>query len=213
MGFLPLPPQHLSTPGTDGIRAAAGPTGFTYGSGPRRGAGDKVPGRPPSGTPRKNGRGRPPTTPRPSGRFPVNDPSAGSPTETLLRLLLPLGSPVRSASSDRRGPLDGGLDGPHLSTSPSHPSVVATGGVYKGQGLNQRGLVTRTYWEFLVDGGGRSPRSQSRAGWSGLPEPLERRVGHALARSVWRACGPGHLRASQTCYCSISRGSNFRLSL
>ncbi|KAI9631664.1 hypothetical protein KEM48_014635 [Puccinia striiformis f. sp. tritici PST-130] len=29
-------------------------------------------------------------------------------------------------------------------------SVVATGGVYKGQGRNQRELMTRAYWEFLV---------------------------------------------------------------
>ncbi len=39
-----------------------------------------------------------------SGRF-VNDPSAGSPTETLLRLLLPLNDQVRSSS--RRPRLDG----------------------------------------------------------------------------------------------------------
>ena len=31
-------------------------------------------------------------------------------------------------------------------------SVVATGGVYKGQGRNQRKLLTRAYWEFLVHG-------------------------------------------------------------
>ena len=31
-------------------------------------------------------------------------------------------------------------------------SVVATGGVYKGQGRNQRKLMTRAYWEFLVHG-------------------------------------------------------------
>ena len=31
-------------------------------------------------------------------------------------------------------------------------SVVATGGVYKGQGLNQHELMTRAYWEFLVHG-------------------------------------------------------------
>jgi hypothetical protein len=30
--------------------------------------------------------------------YQVNDPSAGSPTETLLRLLLPLNDPVRSTS-------------------------------------------------------------------------------------------------------------------
>ena len=31
-------------------------------------------------------------------------------------------------------------------------SVVATGGVYKGQGRNRRELMTRAYWEFLVQG-------------------------------------------------------------
>ena len=53
----------------------------------------------------------------------VNDPSAGSPTETLLRLLLPLGDMVYlSFSMSPKG-------------SPDHPvSVGATGGVYKGQG-------------------------------------------------------------------------------
>eukprot|EP00831_Metopus_contortus_P079743 TRINITY_DN7_c0_g1_i34.p1 TRINITY_DN7_c0_g1~~TRINITY_DN7_c0_g1_i34.p1 ORF type:complete len:236 (+),score=-19.23 TRINITY_DN7_c0_g1_i34:611-1318(+) len=35
--------------------------------------------------------------------------------------------------------------------SPNHPkSVGATGGVYKGQGLNQRKLMTYAYQEFLV---------------------------------------------------------------
>ena len=37
----------------------------------------------------------------------------------------------------------------HASTNPeislNHSSVVATGGVYKGQGRNQRELMTRTY--------------------------------------------------------------------
>ena len=65
----------------------------------------------------------------------VNDPSAGSPTETLLRLLLPLGDmvylsfPVKSPKG-----------------SPDHPvSVGATGGVYKGQGHNQCKMMTCTY--------------------------------------------------------------------
>ena len=31
-------------------------------------------------------------------------------------------------------------------------SRAATGGVYKGQGRNQRELMTHTYWEFLVEG-------------------------------------------------------------
>lgn len=65
----------------------------------------------------------------------VNDPSAGSPTETLLRLLLPLGDMVYLFF---RG---GGPKG-----SPDHPvSVGATGGVYKGQGHNQCKMMTCTY--------------------------------------------------------------------
>ena len=70
----------------------------------------------------------------------VNDPSAGSPTETLLRLLLPLSDMVylifRKRHEDARSPKD----------SPDHSkSVGATGGVYKGQGLNQRRLMTCAY--------------------------------------------------------------------
>jgi len=44
--------------------------------------------------------------------------------------------------------LKASLQKPHLTIQ----SVVATGGVYKGQGRNQRELMTRTYWEFLVQG-------------------------------------------------------------
>ena len=70
----------------------------------------------------------------------VNDPSAGSPTETLLRLLLPLSDKVyltfRDTDKTAHSPKD----------SPDHSkSVVATGGVYKGQGLNQRRLMTCAY--------------------------------------------------------------------
>ena len=69
-----------------------------------------------------------------------NDPSAGSPTETLLRLLLPLSDKVyltfRDTDKTAHSPKD----------SPDHSkSVVATGGVYKGQGLNQRRLMTCAY--------------------------------------------------------------------
>jgi hypothetical protein len=80
----------------------------------------------------------------PSNRFKVllsfvNDPSAGSPTETLLRLLLPLSDKVyltsRSFSrSDQSRMFTGSLE-----------SVGATGGVYKGQGRNQYKLMTCTY--------------------------------------------------------------------
>ena len=71
----------------------------------------------------------------------TNDPSAGSPTETLLRLLLPLSDLVQKAS-------------PMNFTRKIHivqiiyritQSVGATGGVYKGQGRNQHKLMTCAY--------------------------------------------------------------------
>ena len=70
----------------------------------------------------------------------VNDPSAGSPTETLLRLLLPLSDMVylifRTRHETPRSPKG----------SPDHSkSVGATGGVYKGQGLNRRKVMTCAY--------------------------------------------------------------------
>ena len=85
-----------------------------------------------------------------------NDPSAGSPTETLLRLLLPLNDHAWALS--RQAHLS---DHSEEQLSRQMPvqiprkivrSVVATGGVYKGQGRNRRELMTRAYWEFLVQG-------------------------------------------------------------
>ena len=70
----------------------------------------------------------------------VNDPSAGSPTETLLRLLLPL-SDVVYLTFQKQHETTSGPKG-----SPDHSkSVGATGGVYKGQGRNQRKLMTCAY--------------------------------------------------------------------
>ena len=70
----------------------------------------------------------------------VNDPSAGSPTETLLRLLLPLSDKVYLTFHIRYKP------GHSPEGSPDHSkSVGATGGVYKGQGRNQRKLMTYAY--------------------------------------------------------------------
>ena len=72
-----------------------------------------------------------------------NDPSAGSPTETLLRLLLPLNDKVWTASQDlilaNQAVIP--LRGPHRIIQ----SVGATGGVYKGQGRNRRTLMTCAY--------------------------------------------------------------------
>ena len=73
----------------------------------------------------------------------VNDPSAGSPTETLLRLLLPLNGKVWVTSPANRlaNQPTRRIREPHRTIQ----SVGATGGVYKGQGRNQRELMTRTY--------------------------------------------------------------------
>ncbi|KAJ0969761.1 hypothetical protein J5N97_022638 [Dioscorea zingiberensis] len=73
-----------------------------------------------------------------------NDPSAGSPTETLLRLLLPLNDKVQWTSRD----VAGGETAPVAAIRTLHrtiQSVGATGGVYKGQGRSQRELMTRAY--------------------------------------------------------------------
>jgi hypothetical protein len=84
------------------------------------------------------------TGPKPHG----NDPSAGSPTETLLRLLLPLNDWVRPTF--RLWVVVANLPEPVRGPHRAVQSVVATGGVYKGQGRNQRVLMTRAYQAFLV---------------------------------------------------------------
>ena len=72
-----------------------------------------------------------------------NDPSAGSPTETLLRLLLPLDDKVRSTSRSHASQSDTptAIQSSHRTIQ----SVAATGGVYKGQGRNQGGLLNHPY--------------------------------------------------------------------
>ena len=72
----------------------------------------------------------------------VNDPSAGSPTETLLRLLLPLSNKVNlTFQSSTELPRRSSVRNIHRIAQ----SVGATGGVYKGQGRNQHELMTRAY--------------------------------------------------------------------
>ena len=72
----------------------------------------------------------------------ANDPSAGSPTETLLRLLLPLSDKVHKALCNTSRRLNAiAIQMIHRITQ----SVGATGGVYKGQGRNQHELMTRVY--------------------------------------------------------------------
>ena len=75
------------------------------------------------------------------GNIRANDPSAGSPTETLLRLLLPLSDKVHSSFHiEPKIELDA-VPSIHRITQ----SVGATGGVYKGQGRNQHKLMTCAY--------------------------------------------------------------------
>ena len=72
----------------------------------------------------------------------ANDPSAGSPTETLLRLLLPLSDKVHETFQRNVQKLStASVRIIHRITQ----SVGATGGVYKGQGRNQHELMTRAY--------------------------------------------------------------------
>jgi hypothetical protein len=74
----------------------------------------------------------------------LNDPSAGSPTDTLLRLLLPLNDMVNTYSR-RQTICRQTASARNPTNSPDHSSVGATGGVYKGQGRNQRKLMTCAY--------------------------------------------------------------------
>ncbi|WMV22615.1 hypothetical protein MTR67_016000 [Solanum verrucosum] len=73
-----------------------------------------------------------------------NDLSEGSPTETLLQLLLPLNDKVQWTSRDIAGQRTTQV----AVIRTFHriiQSVGATDGVYKGQGRSQRELMTRTY--------------------------------------------------------------------
>ena len=77
------------------------------------------------------------------GRMCGIDPSAGSPTETLLRLLLPLNDKVQASFEESSAANRAASLVPRLHRTIQ--SVGATGGVYKGQGRNQRELMTRAY--------------------------------------------------------------------
>ena len=72
----------------------------------------------------------------------ANDPSTGSPTETLLRLLLPLSDKVHETFQRSVQKLStASVPMIHRITQ----SVGATGGVYKGQGRHQHELMTCAY--------------------------------------------------------------------
>ena len=72
----------------------------------------------------------------------IIDPSAGSPTETLLRLLLPLSNKVNlTFQSLNELPRQVPVRNIHRIAQ----SVGATGGVYKGQGRNHDELMIHHY--------------------------------------------------------------------
>src|SRR5690606_36853430 len=73
------------------------------------------------------------------------DPSAGSPTETLLRLLLPTNKKVQLTIRARHSRANPGLADPVHQICLLVPSVGATGGAYKGHGRNRCKLVTCFY--------------------------------------------------------------------
>lgn len=73
-----------------------------------------------------------------------NDPAAGSPTATLLRLLLPLLMKCRLPSRQTN-------EGPAVQQPAfCQPSETTTGGVYKWQGRNRHSLMSCAYETFLV---------------------------------------------------------------
>ena len=72
-----------------------------------------------------------------------NDPSAGSPTETLLRLHLPLNDKVYLTFHGRAATRT--IPATIREVHRTIQSVGATGGVYKGQGRNQCKLMTCAY--------------------------------------------------------------------
>ena len=115
----------------------------------------------------------------------MNDPSAGSPTETLLRLLLPLSDKVRISShrgQSVNAPI-AAVPKPHRITQ----SVGATGGVYKGQGRIQRGLMTHAYKVFLVQEGklqASIPSTSGSGDWETLSRILTRWSAQCSARAA-----------------------------
>ena len=86
------------------------------------------------------------------------DPSAGSPTDTLLQLSPPRGILNRL---------------PSKRTASSKPhSAGLMGGVCKTQGLIHRAIVTRDYWGFHLHEGGLQPSIRTEDKFLGLPYPF-----------------------------------------
>ncbi len=99
------------------------------------------------------------------------DPSAGSPTDTLLRL-----SPPRGPQNRRT---------PKESPSTRARSAGLTGSVCKEQGRIHRAIVTRDYWGFHLHEGEFQPSIRTETGFRGLASPFgvaSHCPGHCMAR-------------------------------
>ena len=86
------------------------------------------------------------------------DPSAGSPTDTLLQLSPPRETKNRSHHKE-------------ANSSKLH-SAGLMGGVCKAQGLIHREIMTRDYWGFQLNEGELQPSIRTKAKFKGLPYPF-----------------------------------------
>ncbi len=125
------------------------------------------------------------------------DPSAGSPTDTLLQLSPPR-EILNRPSSER------------MASSKPH-SAGLMGGVCKTQGLIHRAIVTRDYWGFHLHEGGLQPSIRTKDKFLGLPYPFGLET-HCLVHCMPRVAQ--EIRAiqiyrcpllPQSCLCSLHR--------
>ncbi|GFT80697.1 hypothetical protein NPIL_190721 [Nephila pilipes] len=108
--------------------------------------------------------------------------SLRSPTETILRLVIPLRDRVRSSFGHPFSVKERRRRSEDL-TDPLNRYYK----VYKGQGLNRHELMNRVYWGFLVQGASYSPLSPARRRFIGLPGLLgQGKEAHAVAFIVLR---------------------------
>ena len=104
-----------------------------------------------------------------------NDPSAGSPTDTLLRLLLPLnGRARRSSRADGRAPRSGPSPMPTGPKASLDRSIGSSDGrcVQRAGTYSRRPRMSRHYGEFHVRGGRLQPPVPTVIEFRRLPGPL-----------------------------------------
>ena len=120
------------------------------------------------------------------GTFKGGDPSAGSPTDTLLQLSPPRKTWNRTSSKRT------GSSKPH--------SAGLMGGVCKAQGLIHRVIVTRDYWGFQLHEGELQPSIRTEDKFRGLPYPFGLET-HCLVHCMPRVAQ--EIRAIQIYRCPL----------